>query len=79
MEIVFDILSYVIHSIIIDLFILAQYKIIEIHLREPYRYIPFKHADKKVKLGILIGVNLFFIGCLFLLDLLHATLFILVL
>lgn len=74
MDGMFNILGYLIHSLIIDLFISAQWIVVNMYQNQPYKRLPFQGSSKMVKMWILIMVNTLFIGVLYLLDLLYLTL-----
>lgn len=68
MEYVFDFLGYLIHSLILDLFFLSQWMVYNMYNNgDPYRALPFLEASFKVKVSIVVLVNLLFIGLLVLL------------
>lgn len=73
MDGMFNILGYLIHCLIVDLFFSAQYIVVNIYQNQPYKRLPFQGSSKMVKIWILVLVNAIFIGILYLLDLLYVT------
>jgi hypothetical protein len=74
MEMAFELSAYVIHSILIDLWILAQVAIYNMYRNQPYRNLPLQRASIKVKIMAFFALNLIFVGILFLLDVLSLSL-----
>lgn len=74
MDGMFNILGYLIHCLIVDLLILAEWALINMYQNQPYKRLPFQNSSRMVKIWILIFANLSFIGVLYLLDLLYVTL-----
>lgn len=73
MDGMFNILGYLIHCLIIDLFFSAQWVVVDMYRNQPYKRLPFQGSSKMVKIWILVIVNAIFIGVLYLLDLLYVT------
>ena len=78
MDGVFNILGYLIHCLIVDLFFSAQWVVINMYQNQPYKRLPFQGSSKIVKIWILVLINAVFIGILYLLDLLYVTIGIIV-
>jgi hypothetical protein len=74
MEIAFELSGYVIHSIVIDLWILAQVAIYNMYRTQPHRNLPLKRVSIKIKIMAFVALNLIFVGILFLLDVLSLSL-----
>jgi hypothetical protein len=74
MEMAFEFSAYVIHSIVIDLWILAQMAVYNMYKNQPYRNLPLQRASIRVKILAFIALNLMFVGVLFLLDVLSLSL-----
>lgn len=74
----FSFLGYVIHSLIIDLWLFAQFAIHNIYTNQPYRNLPFQRSSKNVKILIYFGLNAIFYTALYYLELLQISLVIVV-
>jgi hypothetical protein len=74
MEMVFEFLAYVIHGIVIDLWVGAQLWVDNMYKNQPYSNLPLQRASKQVKAAVWVSVNLLFIGTLIALDLFSLTL-----
>lgn len=74
MEMAFEFSAYVIHSIVIDLWILAQLVMYNMYRNQPYRNLPLQRASIRVKIMAFVALNLMFVGVLFLLDMLSLSL-----
>ena len=69
----FIFLGYLIHTVILDLFIVFQMFLCNIYQNHPYKDYPLQHAPLPLKLGVLIGGNLLVLVLLFSLELLQET------
>lgn len=78
MEAVFEFSGYIIHSIVIDLWVLAQWAVYTMYKDQPYRNLPFQRSPRYVKFGLWLMANLVFMGILSGLELLSATIAIIV-
>ncbi len=71
---VFEFLAYVIHGIVIDLWIGAQLWVDNMYRNQPYSNLPLQRASKQVKVAVFVTVNVLFGVILSLLDLFTLTL-----
>lgn len=74
MQMAFELSAYVIHSIVIDLWIVAQLALHNMYRDQPYRNLPLQRSSIKVKIMAFTLLNLMFIGVLFMLDVLSLSL-----
>lgn len=78
MDKTFNFLGYVIHCLIVDLYFLSQWIVLNIYRNQPYRRLPFQQYPRKTKIIIWIIINLIFLISLMVLDLLYITMVIVV-
>jgi hypothetical protein len=75
---VFEFSGYLIHSILIDFWVIAQWAVYNMYKNQPYRNLPLQYSSNTIKLVVVLCVNLIFIGLLIGLELLYTTLAIMV-